>query len=228
MDYFEAVSRRRSVRRYTATLVPDSVIDKAIDAALLAPNSSNLQTWGFYWVKSSDSRQKLVQACLGQGAARTAKHLVVVTADRKLWKQSRDALLDSYKDGSAPAIVKTYYQKIVPFLYAYSLLAPLKWLLLNITGLFKPISRRPFSAGSVDEICIKSAALGAENFMLAVSAQGYDTCPMEGFDEVRVKKILGLSCSTRVVMVISAGERDSRGIWGEQFRVPKSWRVQVV
>jgi nitroreductase len=68
-------------------------------------------------------------------------------------------------------------------------------------------------------VSIKSAALAAQNLMLAISAQGYDTCPMEGFDEYRVKRILGLSFSDRVVMVVSVGRRDlPRGVWGAQLR----------
>lgn len=47
MDFFEVVQKRRSVRKFTATAVPEAVIEKAIDAALIAPNSSNLQPWEF-------------------------------------------------------------------------------------------------------------------------------------------------------------------------------------
>jgi nitroreductase len=55
--------------------------------------------------------------------------------------------------------------------------------------------------------------------MLAIAAEGYGTCPMEGFDELRVKRLLGLGFGDRVVMVISVGEPEvSRGIWGAQIR----------
>jgi nitroreductase len=40
----------------------------------------------------------------------------------------------------------------------------------------------------------KSAALAAQNFMISMAAVNYDTCPMEGFDSLRVKKILNTSC----------------------------------
>ena len=74
----------------------------------------------------------------------------------------------------------------------------------------------------MSEVSIKSAALACQNFMIAIAAQKYDSCPMEGFDETRVKKLLNAPMCSRVVMVISVGERDQKGIWGEQFRVPKS------
>jgi nitroreductase len=45
MEFFEAVVRRRSVRKFTPEAVPEAVIRKAFEAAILAPNSSNTQTW---------------------------------------------------------------------------------------------------------------------------------------------------------------------------------------
>ena len=48
----------------------------------------------------------------------------------------------------------------------------------------------------------KTTALACENFMLAMRAAGYDTCPMEGMDSKRVKKILGLKQKEYITMVI--------------------------
>jgi len=45
MNLFDAIEKRRSVRKYLNEPVARAVIDKAIEAALLAPNSSNLQPW---------------------------------------------------------------------------------------------------------------------------------------------------------------------------------------
>lgn len=53
---------------------------------------------------------------------------------------------------------------------------------------------------------MKSAALAAENFVLAVTAEGFDTCMMEGFDEPRVRRLLGLARHYRVAMVIAIGK----------------------
>jgi nitroreductase len=58
--------------------------------------------------------------------------------------------------------------------------------------------------------------------MLAITAQGYSTCPMEGFDERRVKKILRLGGSSTIVMVISVGKEDPAGIYGARIRLDPS------
>ena len=56
--------------------------------------------------------------------------------------------------------------------------------------------------------------------MISMAAIEYDTCPMEGFDSKRVKKIIGLPHGAEVTMVISCGIREESGIYGPQFRVP--------
>ncbi len=66
----------------------------------------------------------------------------------------------------------------------------------------------------------KSAALAAQTFMLSMAAEGYDTCPMEGSDTLRIKKILNLPLSSEINMVISCGIRKPEGVYGERFRIP--------
>ncbi|MDX1919941.1 MAG: nitroreductase family protein, partial [Candidatus Caenarcaniphilales bacterium] len=71
----------------------------------------------------------------------------------------------------------------------------------------------------------KTTALACENFMLAISAQGFDSCPMEGFDEHKVKKILDLKGSSHIAMVIAVGKADSKGIYGNRYRIPRELTV---
>jgi len=220
MDLFAAAAFRRSVRKYTAEAVPSAVIEKAIDMALLAPNSSNLQTWRMYWVQDQEKKKQLARACLNQGAARTAQELLVFVADPGAWRVAQKAILKSI-EGNPRQDLHRYYGKMVPFFYGWSWLAPFKWLAFNGIGIFRPMLRSPWSSAGVEQVCVKSCALACENFMLAVAAQGFDSCPMEGFDEWRVKSLLKLPWRARVVMVISVGKRDPRGIWGERFRLPK-------
>ncbi|MFP5520471.1 MAG: nitroreductase family protein [Bdellovibrionia bacterium] len=218
-DFFEVLKTRRSVRVYKPDAVPAEVVKKVVENGFLAPNSSNMQTCQVHWVKTPEKKVKLVEACLNQSAARTAPELLVVVSDRGLWKWSQQKIIKTF-NAESPKALYDYYQKLVPFTYGLTFLAPIKWLIFNVGGLFRPLVRRPWSPRDIDEICIKSAALVSENIMLTARALGYDTCPMEGFDEVRVKKLLGLQRTARVVMVISLGKRDEKGIWGEQYRHP--------
>ena len=223
MDFFSVIQQRRSIRRFTDEVIPKEVIRKALEAAVLAPNSSNVQTWDFYVVQTEETKKKLALACYNQSAARTAKALLVVVADAKLWRRSNPQLIKYVESIQAPAGVQSYYKRVVPLTYQWgflNLFAPFKMLSSLLIGFFRPINRGPFTRRDIQEVCVKSAALACENFVLAMTAQGYATCMMEGFDEWRVKKLLKLKCSSKVVMVIGMGKEAPRGTWGPQFRIP--------
>lgn len=222
MDFFETVERRRSIRRYTNKPVPEAVIRKALEAALLAPNSSNAQTWDFYWVRTPEKKAILAKACLSQSAARTAAELIVIVASPTAWRRSWPGLKEYVNRINAPGPVKLYYEKLFPWLYRWGFLnsiGAVKFVAMTAYGFFKPMARGPFSRSGVQTVAIKSAALAAENFVLAITAQGFSTCMMEGFDEWRVKRLLKLRSSDRVVMVIGVGEEAERGTWGPRYRM---------
>jgi len=226
MNLFETIETRRSVRKYLPEPVPRPVIEKALHAALLAPNTSNLQPWEIYWVTSAEKKAQLVTACLSQSTAATADELVVFVARTDTWRRNRQLVLETlHKRGSPPQPMVDYYQKIVPLFYAHGWLDSiglLKAILFPIVGLFRPVPRGPFSRPALKATLSKTVALACENFMLAITAQGYSTCPMEGFDERRVKKILGLGDSSTIVMVISVGKEDPAGIYGNRLRLDPS------
>jgi nitroreductase len=231
MDFFEAVEKRRSIRRFTSEPVPERVLQKAFASAILAPNSSNSQTWNFYWVRSPQQKTRLVKNCLSQSAARTAQELVVIVADPALWRRSQPALLEYVTSVKAPPPVLSYYNRLLPLMYRWGFLnwmAPFKWALANGVGIFRPMPRGPNSRRGIQEVAIKSAALAAENFVLALSAEGFQSCMMEGFDECRVRRQLKLRSSARVVMVIGIGKEAERGTWGPRFRLPLQQVVHEV
>jgi nitroreductase len=231
MDFFEALEKRRSVRKYLPESVPGEVLDKAISAALLAPNSSNLQPWEIYRVTSPERRASLVTACFNQSTAATAAELVVFVARTDTWRRNRALILEELTKRGAPKMAFDYYQKIVPLMYLHGWLDLLGWLkhsAFSIIGLFRPVPRGPFSKARVKAVLSKTVALACENYMLAITAQGYSSCPMEGFDEVRVKKILGLGSESNVVMVISVGRENPEGIYGARLRLdPKLFVFEV-
>jgi hypothetical protein len=57
--------------------------------------------------------------------------------------------------------------------------------------------RGPHSRRDLQEVAIKSAALAPENFALALEAEGFSSCMMEGYDARCVKKLLRMSWSSR-------------------------------
>ena len=223
MEFYQVVNKRRSSRKFTQKPIPRDVMVRAFEAAIKAPNSSNMQTWDFYWIKNSEKKDLVRKFCLNQSAAREAQELVVVIADPALWRRSNPEVIKYATEVNAPKLVKTYYQKLIPYTYRWGFLncfVPLKWILNFFAGLFRPIPRGPHSRRDLQELSIKSAALACENFVLAIEAEGFSSCMMEGHDEVRIKKLLNLPSSARTVMVIGVGEPSDRALWGPQFRLP--------
>lgn len=66
MDVFEAISKRRSIRKYKDTAIEADKLDKILEAARIAPSAANRQEWKFLVVKDKETRQKLVNAANGQ------------------------------------------------------------------------------------------------------------------------------------------------------------------
>ena len=226
MNFFDVLNKRRSVRKFSETKVPESIMRKCLKASLLAPNSSNLQPWEFYWIRDKEKKDKIVEACFSQNAAKTAQEIVVAVARIDTWKRNRDLIIEDYKiRNKLIPMVDKYYNKIIPYAYIHDrfgitgLIKRFFFIFLNIIGFFRPIIRGPIYNHQIFETVTKTTALACQNFMMALVAEGFDSCPMEGFDEKRVKKILDLNWQCRVVMIFGIGEAAKDGIYSDRFRI---------
>lgn len=232
IEFDKIVQNRRSVRFYTDEKIPAEIVEKVLDWGLLAPNSSNLQPWEFYWVKNPEKKAELVTALLSQPAARTAQELIVAVAKRKTWKKvSQQMLAQLEAKPDVPKAAKDYYSKIVPLAYTMGplgIVGLLKKIAVTFAGMARPVPREPSSIADMRVWAVKSTSLACENIMLGFSAFGYDTCPMEGYDSARVKKVLGLHCGDEVVMVISAGKRDKKGVYGPRIRMDRNQFIKII
>ena len=229
-EFDKIVRTRRSVRRYKKTDINDDDVKDSIHHASLAPNSSNLQLWEFYHITSEELMNKISKACFDQPAARTANQFVVIVTRKDLWNKRRIFNINTIKNKSLNTSDKSlknrnlalkYYKYLIPTIYKefFGLLGYFRYINAMIIGLFRPIYRQVTSS-DMRVVAHKSSALAAQNFMLSMTSKGYDTCPMEGFDSLRVKRILSLPYSSEINMVISCGIRDDDGVYGKQIRVP--------
>jgi nitroreductase len=223
-EFKKVVVSRRSVRVFESEAVPETVIQGAIDLGLIAPTSSNLQQTEFYWVRSPEKKKRLAQYCLGQPAAATAGELVVVVARTDTWRRNAQAVLEGLKGMRAPESAISYYERLVPLAYGrgpLGLLNLFKRIYFSFKGLTAVTPREPKSYADLRVWAHKSAALAAENFMLAIRAQGFDSCPMEGHDSLRVRRLLGLPSGAEVNMVIGVGRRAPAGVYGPRLRLSR-------
>lgn len=231
-EFKKIVESRRSVRVFNDDSVDPDELKECLELALLAPTSSNLQCWEFYWVRSDKNKEKLKEYCLNQSAARTAQELIVCVARLDTWRKNRNKILDNLNSNSdAPRSAVAYYKKIVPLVYnqgIFNLIGLVKKLIIPIIGLKQPIPREPVSKSDMRVWAHKTTALACENLMLALRAYGYDSCPMEGMDSKKIKKMLDLPKKAEISMVISAGKRADNGVYGKRFRLNSDNFIKIV
>jgi len=228
----EAIHYRRSVRIFDADKPIDpNKVKQCIQQAVLAPNSSNMQLWEFHHIVSESIKKKMAPYCFDQNAAKTAQHLVVVAVRKDLWKKRRQANIkhiDSVYDAkpiseqsSREKVIRNYYKKLIPFAYTdfLGIFGWLKYFMVNIIGLFRPMYREVRNK-DMRIVAHKSAGLAAQTFMLSMAGIEYDTCPMEGTDTRRIKRLLDLPLGAEINMVIGCGIRKPTGVYGDRFRIP--------
>ncbi len=234
MNLVDILNYRRSVRVYDQTKQLDTEkVKHCLALATLAPNSSNMQLWEFYHIVDSALLTEISSACLNQTATSTAAQIAVFVTRQDLHRKRAKFVLEFEKGNiqrNTPIERQekrikdrmVYYGKLIPFIYTrfFGLLGLLRVLITQSVGLFRPMVRE-VSENDMRVTVHKSCALAAQTFMIAMAAEGYDTCPLEGFDSRLVKKALKLPGSAEINMVIACGIRKgNEGIWGERCRVP--------
>ena len=227
----EAIKYRRSVRVFKTEAIDELKVKNCIQLATLAPTSSNMQLWEFYHVVSPAIIKEIAKASFNQNAAKTAQQIVVIVARKDLWRKRVESNIEYLKTqygnkseadySTREKFALKYYQKIIPALYFdfLGIMGMIKFLTFQTIGIFKPIYRQARQS-DMRIVAHKSAALAAQNFMISMSAINYDTCPMEGFDSLRIKKILHLPAHSEINMILACGIRDEQGVYGERFRIP--------
>lgn len=234
MNLEEVLNFRRSVRDFSSDTLPEvEKVKHCLELAALSPNSSNMQLWEFYHITDPEILKQMGEACLSQKAMTTAPQVVVFVARQDLYRKRSKQVFELTRHNilrTSPAekqekrikIQKIYYGNILPFLYGrfFGLLGIFRKVLTMSISLFRPMTTF-VSESDVRVVVHKSCGLAAQTFMIAMAAEGYDTCPLEGFDSRRVKKILNLPCGAEINMVIPCGIRNgNNGIWGDRQRIP--------
>jgi nitroreductase len=228
----EAIAYRRAVRVFKNNPLDTEKVKQCLKNATLAPTSSNLQLWEFHHITNPEIISKIAYACFNQNAAKTAQQLVVVVTRKDLWRKRAKANLEFIEAGfgkteMTPQLEKrrkmahNYYGKLIPITYFdfLGIFGGLKFLVFQVVGLFRPIYRQ-VRTSDMRMVAHKSAGLAAQNFMNSMAAIGYDTCPMEGSDTLRVKNILNLPYGAEINMILGCGIRHEKGVYGPRFRIP--------
>jgi len=91
MDLFEVVEKRRSIRKFKSTSIPDEDLKKILEAGRLAPSGGNRQPWSFIVVRKPETKKALATVANLQRFIADADTVLIVLGDpavsKNLYKQ---------------------------------------------------------------------------------------------------------------------------------------------
>ena len=178
----ELLAGRRSVRRFKEEPVPAELIRELIEAATLAPSASNRQNWLFSVVVSAAVKQDMAE-CARQHWEQALARPEMASVGERVQEYQRNF----YWFASAPVV----------------LVISAKGPELFMTEMF-----------GADADCVAgtvaSAAMAAENLMLAAHASGLGSCCLTAplAAEGELKRLLGLGMRQRIVCMVALGYAD--------------------
>lgn len=204
------VTARRSVRHFEPKPIPPGILEDILKMTQRAPSGYNLQPWIAIVVTNPEQKKKLCHAAFNQPQILEAPATVVFAADTRLINRLDPVAKSSVANGHWS---ETYAKRVKNLVQLQFRLGP-----LNLVGyarvlsfaflrFFRPVPMAPTGKTWVTGYVWKQAAFATQTFMLAASAHGLDTCPMEGVDEHWVRKVVGLPRHFTVPLIVPLGYR---------------------
>src|SRR5438094_9298666 len=186
----ELVRLRRATDTFAAESIADSDLEEILRAGLEAPSSYNLQPWRFVVVRDGNQRRKLRMAAMNQQKVEEAPVVIVACGDTLGWREDLEEVLRLGQEhgigGDAWAQRKRK----------------------NVTADLRSHRNMPMWVA-------KQTMIAATTMMWMAEALGYDTGPMEGFDEEQVRAVLTIRATVRVLFLLAVGQ-----LIGEDGRYP--------
>lgn len=208
LEEFSFLTRsRRAIRHFKSDPLPDGLLDRLLDVARWAPSGYNIQPVHFVVVTDAFIRPTLRKACMDQAQIGEAPAVVVFTADRRVARNNFARVVAMERE--AGAINERYenlLRRVVPLAFGTGPLGIGKLMKILAEPVLRLFMATPEIPAAHERVWLnRQTALSAMTFMLAAQAAGLGTCPMEGFDESRVKRVLRIPSHHIVPIVVPVG-----------------------
>ncbi len=177
----QAIHDRRATPSFDGAPIPPADLRQILEAGLHAPSGYNLQPWRFIVVQQPEQRKRLRAASYNQAKVEEASAVIVACGDRDGWRKDLDEMLRMGRAGGMPESYAAQAAESVPG-YMSS-----------------------FSDGQMQGWLNKHVMLAFTSMMLMAEVMGYDTAPMEGFEQQKVCETLRLPMSYWVVALLAIG-----------------------
>ena len=180
---------RRATPSFDGAPLPGEDLEKILKAGLHAPSGYNLQPWRFVVVQSPEQKRRLRAASYNQAKVEEASAVIVACGDADGWRRDLDLMLEHGLKGGMPESYAAQARSTVPkYMAGFSTEQMRAWLNKQVT-------------------------IAYTHMMLMAEVLGYDTAPMEGFEQERVREVLRLPLSFWVVAMLAVG----RGQGSDKF-----------
>lgn len=173
----EAVESRRSVRRYEPGSITKEELNELFRLTRLAPSAWNVQAWRFHVVMDENKRQQLQEAAYGQKQITSAPAVILVTSDME---DVVENLMETVHPGMPP---ERREQEVA-----------------NLSAFFNGMTVEERGQWGLTQTGI---ALGI--LLITAQGMGLSTVPMLGFDQAKVREILGLPEHVRFAAMVPIG-----------------------
>jgi nitroreductase len=177
----DVIRDRRATPSFDGSPVPPADLRQILEAGLQAPSGYNMQPWRFIVVQSAEGKRKLRAASYNQAKVEEASVMIVACGDMDGWRKDLDEMLEMGRAGGMPESYAAQASSSVSN-YMSSFTSDQMKLWLN-----------------------KQVMLAFTHMMLMAEALGYDTAPMEGFEQDKVAEALRLPLSFWTVALLAVG-----------------------
>jgi nitroreductase len=203
----ELVRLRRATDSFTPEPISDGDLEEILRAGLEAPSSYNLQPWRFVVVRDRSQRRKLRMAAMNQQKVEEAPVVIVACGDTLSWREDLEEVIRFGQEHGIGGDA---------------------WAQRKRTNVTADLGSHP----NISMWVAKQTMIAATTMMWMAEALGYDTGPMEGFDEEDVRKVLGIPTHVRVLFLLAIGRlrgedgkypgrlSRSRTVFGECYGLP--------
>lgn len=174
----EAIRSRRSMKSFKSDPIPDSVLHELLSLMQEAPSSWNFQPTRAVMIRSMAQKEALAAAAWGQKQILEAPVTFVFAVSIRGWEKNMDEIL---KTGVASA---AWPQKFAD------------WIRDNAPGFQKGLGDKE------REYAIKDAMIMATTLALAAQGKGYASCYINGWDESKVKEIIGAEQDKNIAIAL--------------------------
>jgi nitroreductase len=193
-----AIAERRASPSFDGSPIPDADLKKILQAGLHSPSGYNLQPWRFIVVRSPEQKKKLRAASYNQAKVEEASVMLVACGDA-----------DGWRSGDLDEMIRLGRQGGMPENYAEQAKANIPNYLSNHPNMPLWLNRQ--------------VMLAFAHMLLMAEVLGYDTAPMEGFEEDKVHEVLRLPLSYSVVALLGIGHlKGPDKFYGDRFNMART------